>query len=111
MVDAQLHFDLHLIRLWEVSQRVTIEQGRRRDVSYHPRTVRQINRIPNLTLSSLLQVFSKGGKVRKGAKVILLKDHKMPYGPGQTLEYDIVELQVPHDEQAIPNFTTETPSQ
>lgn len=37
--------------------------------------------------------------MRKGAKVILLKDHKMPYGPGQTLEYSVVELQIPHDEQ------------
>lgn len=38
--------------------------------------------------------------MRKGAKVILLKDHEMPYGPCQTLEYSVVELQIPHDEQS-----------
>jgi hypothetical protein len=78
-------------------------------MSYHSRTVRHINRIPNLAFCSLLQVFSEGRKVRKCSKVILLKDHKVPYGPGQTLEYSIVELQIPHDEQAAKFKTRKHP--
>ena len=44
---------------------------------YHPGTVLEVNGVTYLAVAPLLQVFLKGQKVRKIAKVILLENHEM----------------------------------